>query len=232
MVPIWHGRCLEVQTIIQREVVMLNNAVRLLALISTLLACGTAGASVTVYTDRSAWEAAVTGSITTDNFNSFANGTAVTAATVFPSGITATGSALDISSFAFSAIGQGVALRTLFQNATITLPGSPIAFGFDYADIDQDGAGIAFGSFSQALANTGDADYGITDDDFAFFGVVASAADIPGGTFSFTVGTYEAFSIDNLSFVRSTAAIPEPGILGLLGLGLAGLGLVRRRRHF
>lgn len=207
---------------------MIKNVVKSLVAVSTIVACGAAAASVVVYTDRSAWEAAVTGGVT-ENFNSFADGTVVTGATVFPSGITATASGtLDISSFAFSAIGQGNALRT-FVNTTIVMPGSPVAFGFDYADLDLGGASIAFGTFSQALALTGDADSSVTSDDFAFFGVVATAADIPGGTFSFT-SVLEGFVIDNLSFGSGTA-VPEPGTVALLGLGLAGLGYARRRRH-
>ncbi|MCG8378729.1 MAG: PEP-CTERM sorting domain-containing protein, partial [Proteobacteria bacterium] len=40
--------------------------------------------------------------------------------------------------------------------------------------------------------------------------------------------------IDNVSFVEATervqASIPEPTTLALMGLGLAGLGLTRRKR--
>lgn len=108
------------------------------------------------------------------------------------------------------------------------MPGVPTAFGFDYADLDISGATISFGAFSQALALTGDADAGITSDDFAFFGVVASAGDIPGGSFSIATG--EGFMIDNVSF-GAAATVPEGGTLPLLSLGLVAAGMARRMRR-
>ena len=46
---------------------MIKNVVKSLVAVSTIVACGAAAASVVVYTDRSAWEAAVTGGVT-ENF--------------------------------------------------------------------------------------------------------------------------------------------------------------------
>jgi hypothetical protein len=40
-------------------------------------------------------------------------------------------------------------------------------------------------------------------------------------------GTPQAFRIDNVSV--TTQAVPEPGTVGLLGVGLAGLWMRRRR---
>jgi hypothetical protein len=96
--------------------------------------------------------------------------------------------------------------------------------------VDQAGATISVGAFSQALAFTGDADSGVSSDDFAFFGVVGLAGDIPGA-FSISVGMGEGMMIDNLSFsAAATSDVPEPGSLALLGLGLAGLAASLRRR--
>ena len=191
------------------------------------LLVGTAGAATAapiVYTDRALWEAAVSG-LTVEDFNSFANLTVVNAGTVFPSGISVNGADTDISDFGWGAIGEGVGLR-FFSDTTITLPGAPTAFGFDYVDLDLTGATISFGAFSQALAMTGDGDAGITPDDFAFFGVVFAPGDLPGG--NFTIALNEGLGIDNLAFGRGS--VPEPATLALLGLGLGVAGLRARRR--
>ena len=41
---------------------------------------------------------------------------------------------------------------------------------------------------------------------------------------------FSPFAIDNLTFTSGGAGVPEPMSLALLGAGLAGLGVVRRRR--
>jgi hypothetical protein len=197
------------------------NKLRLAMLGSLLLgAASVASAAPIVFTDRTLWEAATAG-LTAEDFNSFVSGTAVNVGTVFPSGITQNG-ALDVDAFAWASIGEGNGLR-IFNDTTITMPGSPTAFGFDYVDLDLAGATISFGAFSMALPMTGDADSGVSPDDFAFFGVIAGPGEIPGG--AFTIAPLEGLSIDNLAFGEASA-VPEPTSIALVGLGL---GLVARR---
>ena len=156
--------------------------------------------------------------------------TVVSPTTVFPSGITITPAnpgETDISDFAFGDIGEGTALRT-FDDYTVDFPTTDVAaFGFDYVDLDRDGADVAFGTFAHALALTGDADTGVTPDDFAFFGVVVDNPSEIGGSYSIVITAFEGFCVDNLSFV------PEPSTLLLLSMGTVGLLLYawRKRRR-
>ena len=50
-----------------------------------------------------------------------------------------------------------------------------------------------------------------------------------GGPGSVTNGQFQALSLDSIE--TQDAAVPEPSTLGLIGLGLLGLGAMRRRRR-
>lgn len=59
--------------------------------------------------------------------------------------------------------------------------------------------------------------------DVSFLGTAAY------GTFNFT-SEFGRYIIDNFEGTFGSTEVPEPGSLALVGLGLAGLGLARRRR--
>ena len=47
----------------------------------------------------------------------------------------------------------------------------------------------------------------------------------------FVNNEFDFLAIDNAQLTATTAKVPEPATIGLLGLGLAGIGFVRRRRR-
>jgi hypothetical protein len=66
--------------------------------------------------------------------------------------------------------------------------------------------------------------------------VIGAAAVFAIFNLPFSVGSYESFfgaanGVDTLRFltISSTTAVPEPGTLALLWLGLLGVGYLRRR---
>lgn len=195
-----------------------------------LAVAGTASAQFTTFTNRAAWEAAVTGTIVNEGFEGNPTGSLVHAvdhdlgAVTFRIDlITATSSGASITSSAISGV------RALSMNAddgmrthTMTFEGAPLAnaYGFDYS-------GARTGGLAVLIIDGTRFDFTTGGNGAGFFGVVStgSFASVQFGDESPGTLPTEIFTLDNASF----AAVPEPGTMIALGLGAAAL-LARRRR--
>jgi hypothetical protein len=207
---------------------------KLRAAVTALLVCGVAAPHaaaapvLTVYTDRAAWEAAVSGTFVEENLNAFNPGVSYELApldvgdfTISVSGDTFPGwhqvgpnnTVNDVNGTA-----QLNAITVLNGRTTLSFDFPVWAFGAHWAgisdsrvtSIDVDGTVLPLPNLNQAF-------YGFT-----------SSAPFSSLFLSLTTGGPDGFGMDDVVYSRS--AIPEPATLALVGLGLAALALRRRNR--
>lgn len=179
--------------------------------------------TLTTYTDRAAWEAALASSTSTIDFNGLTS-----SAQAVPS-YSADGVDFSVSGgqlYLVESLSYDAAYLNSgyleWQNAnpnTMTFNmGASNAFAFDYGDF--------YGNLRTFDINVQGDIYSVSTavNDYSFFGVIANG-DI--GSFDINVTADNFPIIDNFSYATS---VPEAGAFALLAIGLAGMGFRRKNK--
>lgn len=191
-----------------------------------------AQAALTIYTSRAAWEAAVGSTFAEQNFDTYTTGTSYQSAPV------------DVGDFSVSMSGSNFGF--IWHNIGPVSSGNNVngTPQINAATGDVGGTTLAFDS---AITAFGANWAGISDSrttSIVIDGVATPIPNLNGGFWGLTsdtpftslllrltAGAADGFGIDDVVYTSGASTVPEPGTLALLGLGLAGLAVARKRRQ-
>lgn len=197
---------------------------------------GSANAAIiSTFTDRTAFDAVTTTSLET--FNSIVSEVPfhTTPLDVGPFTLSMTGSPntnparnkIDIPPAEFGVFdvdGTNIANVLTFNGDSLflTFDTAITAFGLDLADFNDGGlrTQIVVGLDTLTPAVTGGSAV-------RFFGFTSDTAFT---SVEFRSVINDGYGFDNVAFGGGSVAVPEPGVLAMLGIGLVGLGFLRRRK--
>lgn len=208
-----------------------------IALSSTTFA-GVAQAALITYSDHTTWSTAA-GSITgSEDFNSFVADIALSATpTALSGGMSVSSQAaggwnIDAAPFSndFECDLDGTT-RICGSNSNVLTFGfaSGIsAFGADFSSLNDLADRTVFDLYNGATLIGSLGTPQVPGQLDQFWGFVGNAGEIVTSIQTRRVGAGDTFGVDNVEIAG--AAIPEPSIFALFGLGLAGLGWSRRKK--
>lgn len=192
-----------------------------------------------IFDDEALWLAAVNGAVVVEDFSNEPNpGNSMSPRTFDGSGIVVEANGGTLQSPILTIVSDelrlevsNIGFNVRVEEMIFTLPVPTLAIAFDFRRVNNGAAAtnafLSVGGMNVDLLGLADGFFGV--DAFGFAGVILDA---PVTEFKFitdplTSGGLDQFEIDDLSFV---VAVPEPAGFALIGVGLIGLGLSRRRR--